>query len=143
MGQIAEALEQALLGNYPISPALARGAWVVSDRFVLSNVVYQGHAGGIDPEVIRGVADVATGGLHPDLVIVLDVDLETSARRLDRPLDKLENRGDGYRRRVHAGYHAEAARSPGKVVVVDATGGIDEVAARIRRVVAERFAELA
>jgi thymidylate kinase len=44
---------------------------------------------------------------------------------------------------VHAGYHAEAARSPDRVVLVDATGGIDEVAARIRRVVAERFAELA
>jgi dTMP kinase len=134
---------RAQLVSQVVRPALDRGAWVVSDRFVLSNIVYQGHAGGVDPEVIRGVADVATGGLHPDLVIVLDVDLETSARRLDRPLDKLENRGDGYRRRVHAGYHAEAARSPDRVVLVDATGGIDEVAARIRRVVAERFAELA
>ena len=134
---------RAQLVSQVIRPALDRGAWVVSDRFVLSNIVYQGHAGGIAPDVIRGVADVATGGLEPDLVIVLDVDLETSARRLDRPLDKLENRGDGYRRRVHAGYHAEAARRPGSVVLVDATGGIDEVAARIRRVVAERFVELA
>lgn len=134
---------RAQLVNQVIRPALDRGAWVVSDRYVLSNIVYQGHAGGIEPDVIRGVADVATGGLHPDLVIVLDVDLETSARRLDRPLDKLENRGDGYRRRVHAGYHAEAGRSPDRVVLVDATGGIDEVATRIRHVVAGRFAELA
>lgn len=133
---------RAQLVNQVIRPALDRGAWVVSDRFVLSNIVYQGHAGGIDPDVIRRVADVATGGLAPDLTIVLDVDLETSARRLDRPLDKLENRGDGYRRRVHAGYHAEATRSDG-VVLVDATGGIDEVAARITRAVSKRFGEFA
>lgn len=122
-----------------VAPALARGEWVVSDRYLLANVVYQGHAGGLDPEEIRGVGSVATGGLAPDLVVVLDVDLETSARRLDRPLDKLETRGDGYRRRVREGYLAEAAREPGRTRVIDAAGNIEEVAAAIRAAVAERF----
>ncbi|MEI8227601.1 MAG: dTMP kinase [Planctomycetota bacterium] len=134
---------RAQLVGEVIRPALDRGAWVVSDRYVLSNIVYQGHAGGLDPDMIRGVAEVATGGLMPDLVLVLDVDLETAARRLDRPLDKLENRGDGFRRRLHDGYHAEAARSPDRIRLVDATGGIDDVATRIRDLVTKRFSELA
>jgi len=122
-----------------IRPALARGEWVVSDRYLLANIVYQGHAGGLDPDTIRGVGAVATGGLLPDLVVVLDVDLETSARRIDRPLDKLENRGDDFRRRVRAGYLTEARRDPERTCVVDAATGIDEVVARIRAAVAGRF----
>ena len=126
-----------------IGPALARGEWVVSDRYLLSNIVYQGHAGGLDPEDVRSVGGVATGGLAPDLVLLLDVDLETSGRRLDRPLDKLERRGDGFRERLRAGYLEEAAREPDSIVVIDATAGIDDVAERIRAAVAARFAELA
>jgi dTMP kinase len=126
-----------------VSPALGRGEWVVSDRYLLANIVYQGHAGGLDPEDIRTVGDVATGGLMPDLVLLLDVDLETSSRRLDRPLDKLENRGNAFRTRLRAGYLDEAARHGDRIVVIDATAGIDDVAARIRTAVAARFPELA
>jgi len=125
-----------------VAPALDRGDWVVSDRYLLANVVYQGHAGGLDPEVIRQVGAVATGGIMPDLVLVLDVDLETAARRLSRPLDKLENRGDDYRRRLRAGFLAEASRAPDAIVVIDAHGSLDEVAARIRAAVADRFPEV-
>lgn len=125
-----------------VGPALARGEWVVSDRYLLANVVYQGHAGGLDPDTIRGVGGVATGGLMPDLVLLLDVDLETAARRLDRPLDKLENRGDGYRQRLRSGYLAEAAAAADRIVVIDATTPPDDVTARIRAAVSARFAEL-
>lgn len=122
-----------------IAPALGQGAWVVSDRYLLANVVYQGHAGGLDPEAVRAVGAVATGGVEPDLVLLLDVDLDVSARRLDRPLDKLENRGDGYRRRLQAGYLEEAARRPDLIRVVDAGGTVDEVAGRLRAAVAAHF----
>ncbi|NBW85268.1 MAG: dTMP kinase [Planctomycetia bacterium] len=125
-----------------IRPALARGEWVVSDRYLLANIVYQGHAGGLDPGVIRDIGNVATGGLAPDLVLVLDVDLETAARRLARPLDKLENRGDGYRARLRAGYQAEAAADPARIQIVDAAAGVEEVAARIRAALAARLPEL-
>ncbi len=126
-----------------IRPALERGDWVVSDRYLLANIVYQGHAGGLDPETIRGIGRVATGGVMPDLVLVLDVDLETASRRLSRPLDKLENRGDDYRARLRAGFRAEADRDPARIAIVDAAAGVDEVTARIRRVIGERFPELA
>lgn len=125
-----------------VAPALDRGDWVISDRYLLANVVYQGHAGGLDPEVIRRVGAVATGGIMPDLVLVLDVDLETAARRLSRPLDKLENRGDDYRRRLRAGFLAEAGRAPDAIAVIDARGPLDEVATRIRAAVTDRFPEV-
>jgi dTMP kinase len=79
----------------------------------------------------------------PDLVILLDVDLETSARRLARPLDKLENRGDEYRSRLRSGYRDEATRQPERIVTIDATAGVEDVAAAIRLAVTTRFPELA
>jgi dTMP kinase len=124
-----------------VRPALDRGDWVVSDRYLLANVVYQGHAGGLDPEVIRRVGAVATGGVMPDLVLLLDVDLDTAAARLTRPLDKLENRGAEYRRRLREGFLAEAARDGGTIAVVDAGGDVDAVAARIRAAMTARFPE--
>ena len=123
-----------------VRPALERGSWVVSDRYLLANVVYQGHAGGLEPDVVRSVGAIATGGLAPDLTLLLDVDLATAARRLARPLDRLERRGDDYRSRVRAGYLAEARADPGRIVVVDATDGPDVVTDRIRTIVASRFA---
>lgn len=134
---------RAQLVQEVIRPALDRGEWVVSDRYLLANIVYQGHAGGLDPEVIRGIGSVATGGLMPDLVLLLDVDLAVSAARLDRPLDKLENRGDGYRLRLREGYRAEAARQPDRIRVIEADASVDEVGSRIRAALSARFPELA
>lgn len=124
-----------------VRPALDRGAWVISDRYLLANVVYQGYAGGLDPEVIRRVGAVATGGLMPDLVLLLDVDLETAAARIARPLDKLEKRGTEYRRRLREGFLAEAARAGDTIAVVDAGGDVAAVAARIRAAVTARLPE--
>ena len=133
---------RAQLVSDVIRPALARGAWVLSDRYLLANIVYQGHAGGLAPDAIRQVGAVATAGLEPDLVLVLDVDLETAARRLARPLDKLENRGDAFRSRLRAGYLAEAARRPDRIVVVDAAGDPAAVQASLRAAIELRFPEL-
>lgn len=128
---------RAQLVSEVIRPALNRGDWVVSDRYLLANVVYQGYAGGLDPDRIRAVGEIATGGLMPDLVIVLDVDVETAARRLDRPLDKLESRGDDYRRRLRDGFRAEAARDPSRIRMIDGSKAMDEVASAIRTAVEE------
>jgi len=133
---------RAQLVGEVIRPSLARGEWVVSDRYLLANIVYQGHAGGLDPDTIRQVGAVATGGIEPDLVLLFDVDLETAARRLARPLDKLENRGDEYRGRLRAGYLAEAARRPDRIAVVDATGDPATVQANVRAALEHRFPEL-
>ena len=146
LAQTAEMLlymaARAQLVSEVIRPSLDRGEWVVSDRYLLANVVYQGHAGGLDPDTIRQVGAVATGGLEPDLVLLLDVDLDTAARRLARPLDKLENRGDEYRGRLRAGYLAEAARRPDRIAVVDATGDPSTVQDNLRAAIEQRFPEV-
>jgi dTMP kinase len=134
---------RAQLVQEVIRPALDRGEWVVADRYLLANIVYQGYAGGLDPEVIRDVGAVATGGLMPELILLLDIDLAVSAARLDRPLDKLENRGDGFRQKLREGYLAEAARQPDLIRVIAADASIDDVTARIRTAVGHRFPELA
>lgn len=123
---------RAQLVDEVIRPALDRGQSVVSDRFLLANVVYQGWAGGLEPEMLWEVGRVATGGLLPDLTLVLDLPPEAAAGRLKRSLDRMELRGPDYRRRVREGFLAEASRNPDRIAVIDAQGSEDEVADRIQ-----------
>jgi dTMP kinase len=125
-----------------IRPALAAGAVVVSDRFLLSNVVYQGHAGGLPVRRLWSIGHYATGGVEPELTLVLDLDPEAATLRMQRPLDRMELQGDAYRRRLREGFLKEAARLGQRAAVIDALGTIDEVQQRIRdavqRVLAKR-----
>jgi dTMP kinase len=114
-----------------IRPALEQGKTVVSDRYLLANVVYQGHAGGVDVESLWEVGRVATGGLMPELTIVLDVPPEDASARLRRELDRMEQQGDAFHARVRQGFLAEAARRPDEIVVINAARGIDEIQAEI------------
>src|SRR6516225_4057422 len=68
-----------------IRPALAAGRTVLSDRFLLANVVYQGHAGGLDPDQLWEIGRLATAGLLPDMTIVLDLPVELALSRLTGP----------------------------------------------------------
>ena len=123
---------RAQLVDEVIRPALAAGKTVVSDRYLLANVVYQGYAGGLDTERIWQVGAVATGGCQPDLTIVLDMPPDAAALRIDRPRDRMEQQGAAFEQAVRAGFLAEAARQPDRIVVVDANRPIDEVQADIR-----------
>lgn len=111
---------RAQLVDEVIGPALGAGKIVVSDRFLLANVVYQGHAGGLDPDVIWEVGKVATGGVRPDCTFLLDISPQAADRRLKRPLDRMESQGSDYRERLRAGFLTEAARPDSLIHVVDA-----------------------
>lgn len=126
---------RAQLVEQIIRPALAAGKTVVSDRYLLANVVYQGHAGGLDVQSLWDVGRVATGGLMPELTIVLDMPADAAAARLRRSLDRMERQGDGFHARVRDGFLAEARRRPGEIVVVDASQDVDAVEQAIRRAV--------
>ncbi len=94
-----------------IRPALESGHVVVCDRFLLSTIVYQGLAGGLEPKEIAAVGRVATGGLLPDLTIVLDVPAETARARVGPARDRIEARPAEYYEQVRAGYlHAANGR---------------------------------
>lgn len=129
---------RAQLVEQVIRPAIAAGKTVVSDRYLLANVVYQGHAGGLDVASLWQVGRVATGGLEPDLTFVLDLDDARAAQRLARPLDRMERQGDAFRAALRAGYQAEAAANPSRIVVLDASRSVDEVQADLRRAIERR-----
>ena len=119
-----------------IRPALDQGKTVLCDRYLLANVAYQGYGGGFDVTTLWEVGRVATGGLMPELTIVLDVPAEVAAARMARPLDRMEKQGTAFHVRVRDGFLAEAARAPERIVVIDAVGSIEEVQAEIRKIVA-------
>jgi dTMP kinase len=126
---------RAQMAEEVIRPALEQGRTVVSDRYLLANVVYQGYGGGLDVDTLWEVGRVATGGLLPDLCIVLDMPAEQAAARRDRRLDRMEQQGDAFHARVRQGFLDEAARRPDCIVVIDATPSIERVQAEIRRAV--------
>ena len=122
-----------------IRPALEQGKTVLSDRFLLANVVYQGHGGGLDVATLWEVGRVATDGLMPELTIVLDVPAEVAAACIKGPLDRMEQQGAAFHARVREGFLSEAARSPSNIVVMDASGSVDDVQAEIQSVVRSRI----
>lgn len=117
-----------------IRPALAAGQTVVSDRYVLANVVYQGYAGGLEIETIREVARVATDGIWPDAVFLLDMPPEAADRRLSRELDRMERQGGDYRRRLREGFLTEASRPESRIHVINADRPIRDIQADIQRI---------
>ena len=114
-------------------PALARGDWVVSDRHVPSSLVYQGVVRELGVDVVASLSAFATGGLAPDLVIVLDVDDATATARRSPDQDRLEREGDTFHRAVRAAYRDLSAQRGW--TVVDGSGSPDVVGARVLAVV--------
>jgi len=115
-----------------IKPALARGEVVVSDRFLLANVVYQGHAGGLSVPELWRIGQTATAGLQPDLTFLLDLSPAAAAARMNRPLDRMEQQGAEFTQQLRAGFLAEALRQPERIAVLDADRGVDEIQQEIR-----------
>jgi dTMP kinase len=120
-----------------IRPALARGAWVLSDRHVPSSLVYQGVVRNLGVDAIEQVNAWATGGLVPDLVIVLDVSEEVAATRRPGTPDRLEREGDTFHAGVRAAYRDLAAAKGW--CVIDGSGSPEAVEARVNAAVAERL----
>jgi dTMP kinase len=123
-----------------VRPQLDEGKTVVLDRFGYSTVAYQGFGLGLDVDEIRAVTRIATGGLEPDHVFVLDLPPDVGLERIDGPRDRIERRPLEYHQRVREGFLAEAQRLGDRCTVVDTTQTPDEVAAAIRAVV-ERLVE--
>ena len=127
---------RAQLVHEVIRPALEAGKVVVSDRFLLATVVYQGHAGLLDVEELWQVGRLATGGLEPDLTVVLDLPVERARERYrSRPADRMETKPIEFHRRVREGFLDEAARHPERIRVVDASPNVEVVQAEVRRLV--------
>jgi dTMP kinase len=132
---------RAQLVDEVIRPALDAGRTVVSDRFLLANVVYQGYAGGLDVPAIRQVGAVAIDGVAPDCTFLLDMDPATALGRLGRQLDRVESRGAAYREQLRVGFLEEAATMGASVHVVPADRTVETVQTEIRAIAAALLAD--
>jgi len=123
-----------------IRPALEAGRTVVSDRFSDSSVAYQGAARGLGVGEVIGLCDTATDGLWPDLTLLLKVDPEVGLGRAEGE-DRFESEGLGLQRAVAEAYEEIAIIASDRVVVIDASGSVDEVHARVMEAVGARGSE--
>ena len=129
-----------------IRPGLKDGKMVICSRFSDATIAYQGCGRGFDMALLEKVNGIATGGLAPDLTLLIDIDVTTGLRRafgVDKAEaksgegDRLESEDIGFHERVRKGYLDLARKEPGRVKVIDGSGTIDEVSAAIRRAVDE------
>jgi dTMP kinase len=120
-----------------IEPALARGDWVLCDRFTDATFAYQGGGRGLPVEKLEALEDWVQAGLDPDLTVLFDVPTETaSARRgAAREPDKFERESDGFFSRTRAEYLRRAAEAPGRFAIVDATESIDDIRGKLEKIV--------
>jgi dTMP kinase len=105
-----------------VRPALERGAVVVCDRFSDATMAYQGYGRGLPLNGIRGANSLATGGLVPDLTVLMDLDPKEGFRRMassGRVLDRMEMEKLDFHRRVRDGYLCLSKREPGRFLLVD------------------------
>ena len=127
-----------------ITPALARGEIVLSDRFTDSSLAYQGVGRGLGIDTVQALERIACRGLKPDLTILVDVDAEASlarARARNEAAPHCETRMDDqaleFHLKVHEAYHALVAAEPERVKVVDGRRGIDEIEQDVWAIVSE------
>lgn len=143
MGARAEALlyaaDRAHHVHTVVRPALARGAVVISDRYLDSSVAYQGTGRDLDAREVEELSLWAVEGLRPDLTVLLDLDPRVGLARLTGGPDRLERAGDDFHARTRAAYleRARTAAADGRQpwVVVDAALPVDAVAAAVRAAV--------
>ncbi|GHC19279.1 thymidylate kinase [Kushneria pakistanensis] len=113
-----------------IRPALARGEWVISDRFTDATFAYQGSARGIAPERIAMLEQFVQQGLTPDLTLWLDMPVVHAAERLatrGKERDRFERERNDFFERVRLGYRARAEQAPERIVPVDAAQPLEQV----------------
>ncbi len=132
---------RAALVEERLRPALDSGKMVVADRYDLSTLAYQVHGRGLPEAEVRALNAFATGGVRPDLTIVLDVPVELgAARRARRRPDRIERAGSEFHARVAGAYRLLARSEPG-VALVDASGSAAAVHEAVVELVRLRFPE--
>ena len=136
---------RAQITSEVIEPALERGCVVLCDRFFDSTIAYQGSGRGLDTAMIGKLNMIATGGLKPDLTLLLDIDVEKGLARAmsatggDGEGDRIEAAGIAFHERIRAGFAALAQAEPERIVCVDASGSIDAISAQIAACVDARL----
>jgi len=121
-----------------IEPALARGDWVLSDRFSDATFAYQGGGRGLPRDKLEALERWVQGGFQPDLTVLFDVptDVASERRGAVRSPDKFESESDSFFSRTRAEYLRRAAESPERFVIIDATQSIIDIQKQLEAVIA-------
>ena len=133
--------------DHTIAPALARGAWVISDRFADSTRAYQGAAGKLDPALIASLERVAVGEARPDLTLVLDLPAEKGLARAaarrggEAAADRFEREGLAFHETLRRAFLDIARAEPARCAIIDADRSPEEVAEAIWACARERLAD--
>ena len=130
---------RAQLEDEIVRPALEAGKTVVSDRYADSSVAYQGYGRELGADLVRQVNAFATGGLMPDLTIVIDIPVELTAQRRTGSADRLEAEDRAFHQRIRAGFIEIAEGEPERCAVVDGTASEDDVASAVAASVRRGF----
>jgi dTMP kinase len=121
-----------------IRPALARGVWVLSDRFTDATFAYQGGGRGVATEKLEALEAWVQEGLQPDLTVFFDVPVAVGQGRLQAgqgALDRFERETEAFHERVRKAYLARAAQDPRRIRVVDSTRPIEDVRKQLEQIV--------
>ena len=129
---------RAQLWAEKIKPALTQWKCVLLDRWLSSTCAYQGYAGGVGIEKVIDIAQHSLERLWPDITMIFDVDLETGAARISETPDRIEQKGDGYHRKVREGF-LEVARLYKKIEVIKAASDIQTVHRNVVEIVKKSF----
>jgi len=127
---------RAQLWTERIAPALKNNQCVVLDRWLSSTLAYQGWAGGFGMDRIINIAEVCLERVWPDITLILDLDLISASKRLNRQLDRMEAKGDDYHKKVREGF-LKLAEQQKNVVVVNAGVDIESVHKNIIQLISE------
>jgi len=111
-----------------IAPALAQGKIIISDRYTDSSLAYQSFGRGLDQKKVENISEWATGGLEPDLTILLDIPADKGLKRTSRSLaDRIEQENIDFHDRVFKGFLKLAKKFPKRFKVIDATKDVDQI----------------
>jgi dTMP kinase len=125
-----------------IRPALARSAWVISDRFADSTTAYQGYGHGLGPGPVELLRKLVLGDFAPGLTVLFDVPVELGLKRAGKRRgadDRYESMGLSFHERVREGFLAVARAEPERVAVVDSSRPVEEVARAVQEIVRARY----
>jgi dTMP kinase len=124
------AAQRSQLARDVVAPALQRGAWVISDRTFYSSIAYQGRARGLGEDRVREINEIGLEGVAPGRVFVIDVDPGKALGRQGRP-DRIGGESLEFQEQVAAAYRDLAVAEPGRVVLLDGSGSIEELVDRV------------
>lgn len=135
------AASRAQLVREKIQPALQRGEWVICDRFLDSTSVYQGAARALDLDFLDRINNFAAADCRPTITFVLDLDREIAAARLSNRTvrDRMEEQSEEFYRAVERGYRALAKREPNRIILINGSRSIEEIANEIWTTVEQRL----